>query len=258
MIFHTISEVDNFIHSLIYLGQGSQGVCYKDRESKVVYKFYHSYFDRDFEGVWRKEEILQFRNISSSTFVFPKAVIMLNNQVIGDVTPYKKAKNLCQFNPLNINLDRFIKLIRLAIKDIESLSNGGVQVYDVMYNILMGYRMYIIDTLEYSMSDKGYEELLRSNLYGFNLEIMYFLVDGLFLDVISSHSKLKDMYQSKGKDGSIIDFIIEFRSYLEKLLGKDIVYLRDAKMLRDTIVDEDKLKYERDVMVLERVIDLKK
>ena len=66
------------------------------------------------------------------------------------------------------------------------------------------------------------------------------------------------MYQSKGKDGSIIDFIIEFRSYLEKLLGKDIVYLRDAKMLRDTIVDEDKLKYERDVMVLERVIDLKK
>lgn len=58
MIFHAISEVDNFIHSLIYLGQGSQGVCYKDRESKVVYKFYHSYFDRDFEGVWRKEEIL--------------------------------------------------------------------------------------------------------------------------------------------------------------------------------------------------------
>ena len=258
MIFHTISEVDNFIHSLIYLGQGSQGVCYKDRESKVVYKFYHSYFDRDFEGVWRKEEILRFRNISSSTFVFPTDVIMLNNQVIGDVTPYKKAKNLCQFNPLNVNLDHFIKLIRLAVKDIESLSQCGVQVYDVMYNILMGYRMYIIDTLEYSMSDKGYEELLRSNLYGFNLEIMYFLVDGLFLDVISSHSKLKDMYQSKGKDGSIIDFIIEFRSYLEKLLGKDIVYLRDAKKLRDTIVDEDKLKYERDVMVLERVIDLKK
>lgn len=258
MIFHTISEVDNFIHSLIYLGQGSQGVCYKDRESKVVYKFYHSYFDRDFEGVWRKEEILRFRNISSSTFVFPTDVIMLNNQVIGDVTPYKKAKNLCQFNPLNVNLDHFIKLIRLAVKDIESLSQCGVQVYDVMYNILMGYRMYIIDTLEYSMSDKGYEELLRSNLYGFNLEIMYFLVDGLFLDVIYSHSKLKDMYQSKGKDGSIIDFIIEFRSYLEKLLGKDIVYLRDAKMLKDTIVDEDKLKYERDVIVLERVIDLKK
>ena len=60
MIFHAISEVDNFIHSLIYLGQGSQGVCYKDRESKVVYKFYHSYFDGDFEAGYEKETILQF------------------------------------------------------------------------------------------------------------------------------------------------------------------------------------------------------
>ena len=258
MVFHGIREVDDFIHSLVYLGQGSQGVCYKDRESKVVYKFYHSYFDRDFEGVYEKEEILQFRNIQSSTFVFPTDVIMLDHQVIGDITPYKKAKNLCQFNPFNINLDHFIKLIGLAIKDIESLSKCGIQAYDMMYNILMGYRMYIIDTLEYGMTDKNYEELLRNNLYGFNLEVMYFLVDGLFLDVIHSHSKLKDMYQSRGKDSSIIDFIVEFRSYLAKLLGKDIVYLRDAKKLRDTIVDEDKLKYERDVMVLEKVIHFKK
>ena len=44
MVFHTISEVDNFIHSLVYLGQGSQGVCYRDKDSKFVYKFYHSYF----------------------------------------------------------------------------------------------------------------------------------------------------------------------------------------------------------------------
>ena len=257
MVFHTISEVDNFIHSLVYLGQGSQGVCYRDKDSKFVYKFYHSYFDGDFLDGYEKETILQFRDIVSATFVFPKDVIMLEHQVIGDVTFYKRAKNLCQFNPLDVNLNHFIKLIRLAIKDIDTLSKGGIQAYDMMYNILMGYRIYIIDTLEYSMGHKSYEELLRSNLYGFHLEVMYFLVDGLFLEVVYSHSKLKDMYQSKGKDGSIVDFIVEFKNHLEKLLGKDIVYLREAKVLRDNFLDEDKLKYERDIMVLERLLNHK-
>lgn len=253
MVFYLRREIDKFIRSLIYLGQGSQGVCYRD--SKNVYKFYHSYFDDDYEGNYKKEEILQFKNVKSSTFIFPKDIIMLNDQVIGDITVYRNARNLYQINPLNVNLDKFLRLVFLALKDLEELSKKGILCYDVMYNILMGYRIYIIDTLEYCFSDIAYQEILRNNLRGFYLEIMYFLVDGLFLDVVKSCPRLNDMYESKNSV-SIIDFIAEFRNYLKEILGKEIIYLREAKEIRD--INVENLKYDRDVVVRERIINFKK
>lgn len=253
MVFYLRREIDKFIRSLIYLGQGSQGVCYRD--SKNVYKFYHSYFDDDYEGNYKKEEILQFKNVKSSTFIFPKEIIMLNDQVIGDITVYRNARNLYQINPLNVNLDKFLRLVFLALKDLEELSKKGILCYDVMYNILMGYRIYIIDTLEYCFSDIAYQEILRNNLRGFYLEIMYFLVDGLFLDVVKSCPRLNDMYESKNSV-SIIDFIAEFRNYLKEILGKEIIYLREAKEIRD--INVENLKYDRDVVVRERIINFKK
>ena len=60
--------------------------------------------------MYTKEEILQFRDIKSATFLFPQDVILLNDEVIGDITPYRHAKNLCSLNPLNIHLDRLIKI----------------------------------------------------------------------------------------------------------------------------------------------------
>ena len=258
MVFHTREEIECFMHSLVYLGQGSQGVCYKDRQSKVVYKFYHSYFENDFEGVYGKEEIEKFKNIKSSTFVFPKDVMMLNDQVIGDITPYKKAKNLYQVNPFNINLDRFIKLVALAVKDIEELSKKGIQSYDVMYNILWGYQLYIIDTLEYSFRDQDWRWIWQRNLSYFNLEIMYFLVDGIFGDVINHYSKLRDMYESKGREINIVAFIMELKNCMSKMLGHEITYLKEAKEFQDHHVLENTLKYERDIMVRDRILRLEK
>ena len=252
MVFYQKSEVEQFIRLLIYLGQGSQGVCYRD--SKNVYKFYHSYFENDFESTYEKEEILRFKTISSSTFLFPKDVIMLGNQVIGDITSYRRAKNLSQINPLNVSLDKFMKLILLALKDIEAVSKQGVVCYDMMYNILMGYRLFIVDTLEYGFTN---QDAFENNLRVFNLEIMYFLVDGIFLDVVKSDSKLSDMYESRGSGISIIEFVQEFRRCLNKLIKHEITCLREAKDLRDTCVDETSLNYERDIMIRERILNLK-
>ncbi len=258
MVFYSRSDVDSFILSLKYLGQGSQGVCYKDKDSHKVYKFYHSYFDGDFEGSYRKEEILQFKDIKSSTFIFPKDVILFDHQVIGDITVYKHAKNLCDFNPLNVNLDQFMKRIALALKDFELLSQSGVLCYDMMYNILMGYRIYIIDTLEYCFSNKTYQERLINNLWAFNLEIMYFLVDGLFLDIVRSHPKLGMMYENQCYGMSILEFIAEFRNVLSEMIGFKITYLREAKELRDLCVLKNNLKYERDIVVQDQILCLRK
>ncbi len=245
MVFHTKQELEEKFQALSYLNQGSQGICFKSKDN-LVYKLYHSYFDSDFEGIYVKKEILQFKNIKLNTFVFPKDVIMLKKQVIGDITEYKNARNLYQHNPLNINLDHLSKLIYLAKKDIVSLSKQGVLCCDMMYNILLGYHLYIIDTLEYCFTDLPFRDILEINLKAFNLEIMYFLVDGLFFDIIRSNPRLNKMYNNKGRDMDILEFIKEFKDTLAKIKGYEITYLREALDLRDSIVDDRCLKYQRD------------
>lgn len=258
MNFLSREEVDHFIQTLLLVGQGSQGVSYKDKTSKKVYKFYHDYLEDDeFDFVHDREEILQFKDIPSSTFLFPKDVILLNDRVIGDITSYRNARNLYQLNPLTVNLDRLLKLALIALKGICDVSKRSVNCFDMMYNILLGRQFYIIDTLEYTLRDRDYQEILRDNVQCFNLEILYFLVDGLFYDVIKSDSKLYDLYESKGRDMSIVYFIIEFRKRLSELLGHEIVYLADALSLRDINENVGNLKYERDIMVRERVIRFK-
>ena len=253
MTFHSDFEVEDFIHSLNYLGQGSQGVTYVDQNLQKVYKIYYSYFDHDYEGIISKEDILQFHHVKSSTFVFPSDVLLLNGQVIGDVTSYKKARNLYQLNPLEISLNRFLKCIDWAVSDIKKITREGIVCFDMMYNILLGSRIYIIDTLEYHKIDGYYEETLRNNLKGLSLEVMYFLVDGLFLDVINTNQKLKEMYYSKGNFLDIVDFIWELKNTLSKLLGHEITYLKEAQSLKDVYEDDTHLKYQRDVLVLERL-----
>lgn len=256
MNFNSRWEVMNFIGTLIPLAGGSQGVCYVDKNFKKVYKFYYSYLEFD-EILYTKEEILKFYNIKSSTFLFPKEVILLNNNVIGDVTPYRHARNLCNLNPLNIRLDRLMKLLVIALKEIEYISRKQVNTFDVMYNTLLGNKLYIVDTLEYSINDRDYEAILSDNMKYFNLGIMYFLVDGLFDGVVSQNTKLKEMYDLRGRDISILEFIIELKKYLERILGHEITYLRDAKDLKDQNVLEHRLKYVRDIAVRERIINIR-
>ena len=256
MTFHSREEVMNFICTLIHLGDGSQGVCYVDKNFRKVYKFYRSYLEFD-DILYTKEEILQFKDIKSSTFLFPEEVILLNDEVIGDVTPYRNAKNLCSLNPLNIRLDRLIKLLVIALKEIEYISRSGVNSFDVMYNILLGNKFYFVDTLDYSINDRDYKAILSDNMKYFNLGIMYFLVDGLFDGIVSQNAKLKEMYDLKGRDISILEFTVELKKYLSEILGHEITYLREARDLRDQDVVEYHLKYDRDAMLRERIINIR-
>lgn len=257
MSFHTREEVLCFIQTLIPLENGLQGVCYVDKNFREVYKFYRSYLEAD-DILYTKEEILRFKDIQSSTFLFPQDVILLNGEVIGDVTPYRYAQNLCNLNPLNIRLDQFLKLLVIALKEIEYISRKQVNSYDVMYNILLGKQFYIVDTLDYSINDRDYKDILRDNMKYFNLGIMYFLVDGLFDGVIQENPLLREMYASKGKDISILKFVLELKKCLEEILGHEITYLGDARDLRDQNVLENHLKYDRDAILRERIIHIRK
>lgn len=256
MTFYSREEVMNFIHTLKPLGDGSQGVCYVDKNFRKVYKFYRSYLEFD-DILYTKEEILQFRDIKSATFLFPQDVILLKDEVIGDITPYRHAKNLCSLNPLNIHLDRLIKLLVIALKEIEYVSRRGVNSFDVMYNILLGNKFYFVDTLDYSINDRDYKDILSDNMKYFNLGIMYFLVDGLFDGVVRQNKILREMYDLKGRNISILEFTIELKKYLAEIVGHEINCLKEARDFQDQNVVEYHLKYDRDAMLRERIINIR-
>lgn len=234
MEFKTREEVYAFFKNCAYLDEGSQGKCYVDKERKFVYKLYFSFLDPIDDDInWDKSEILTFSDIESDLFIFPKDVITLNGLVIGDITRYVNAKNLYKINPLFVNINRLIQLCELALKEIELLSRKSIQMYDTLYNVMLGDRFYIVDTLEYSRSQEGYPKVLSVNLAQFNLSIIYFLISGIFEEVIKNNQILQGMYTSLGHEISIVEFIKELKKYLSELVGKEITTLEEASEFKD-------------------------
>lgn len=227
---------------VIELGSGSQGICYLNKLNKKVYKIFHQFFDFNFEDFsisYGKDEIMRFKDVANSSFVFPKDVIWVKDEVIGYVTDYVEGKSLFEFNPLFVHLDDFCDSLKLVGKDIECISNFGVMSFDVMYNILYGKGgIKVIDTLDYSLSSLDSKELLRINSENFNSEIFYFLIDVFFENFVASDALLSEMYSNKDVD--IMEFISLFRKRLSEYIGRDVVKLFDARCVVDEVVDKPK------------------
>ena len=232
MEFKTRKEVEEFIEKSKYIGGGSQGECYVDSQRENVYKIYYNFLDPIEEDTpIEASEILQFQDINSGLVMFPKDIIAINGDIIGDISKYARGKNLDTLNPLLVDLNHLIKLCRLAIKEIELLSRKRVILYDVVFNTLLGDNLYIVDTKDYSWSLESYEETLKNNIKQFNLSILWFLIDDLFESIIEKNKLLREMYKTEGLDISVIDFIIELKNYLSEILGREISTLGDARSL---------------------------
>lgn len=233
------SNFGKYLDTLKYLGSGSQGVCFLDVNNKRVIKVFHSYFDDELDNI-KKEDIMRFSNIFNSTFMWPKDVIELDNNIIGYVMNYSKKKNLYKINPLNVSLNSLINAIYKVYSDIYLLTDKNVVIYDIMYNILYSNGSFkVIDTMDYGYGVTDYSQ----NRVGFDHEVMCFLVDNYFDNFVEQDKLLNNMYLSR--DVSSLEFLIEFRKKLSEYNGKEINYLRDVKRL---VKSNNKTLYSRDLL----------
>ena len=139
---------------------------------------------------------------------------------MGYTMPYKRAKNLCNINPLLVNLDKLEEATIKAEKDVKTLTDNEVRLYDVRYNILYNNgKMYVIDTLEYGNRKVSYEE----NRMTIDDELMLFLVDNYFEEFVKNDKLLNAMYREFEVRG--VDFLKVFRNKLSEYVGKDIMKL---------------------------------
>lgn len=228
MYFNNSEELLNRIKSLKEIGKGTQGTCYLDINKNIVYKIFNQYFDNDYDKIiYTKEEFLQFKNIENNTFIWPKDIIMVKDEVVGYIISYIKARPLYTLDPLEIELNTFYGALKQTDKDINILSQNNVLTFDLMYNVLYNDNFYVTDCDEFSYNKKSKKLLLELNRYNFNMEFYYFLIIGYFDEFVADYHKLNKMY--KDKDGNILEFIDMFLQCLNEYMGFEIKKLSDAK-----------------------------
>ena len=238
MDFKNRLELEHYLGMLSFLGLGSQGESFLNPNRNQVFKIYH---DADYINA------TSFLGKENATFIFPKEEVRVDGKLVGYISNYVPASSLYKVDFRYVNLNTFLRKIKVALKDIELLTKEGIAIYDIMYNILLGKKgIYVIDTDDYRYSGKEEKDLYRSNVKGFNLEIMYFLVNGYFEEVVKSNRRLKAMYNSHGIDMSIVTFIEELKEYLSTLMGYEVKQLSQAKKLVNK--KEHAIRYQRELI----------
>lgn len=247
MNFVSRDHLFSYLKQLLFIGLGSQGECYLDKKTNIVYKIFHQYID-DLKDDWKlnydKENLLKFSNIENNTYVFPLDVISVGDEIVGYTCDYINGNSLFRINPLRVNLDKFCNSISNTLNDVRVISDNSVRSFDVMYNtIYCDDDIRVIDCDDSSFSDLDKDRLFRINYDNLNSEILYFLVDNYFDEFVAKYPLLNEMYTSSGVD--IKEFINLFRRYLSEVVGSNINTLGDAKKcLNKTKRD---LRYQRSI-----------
>ena len=194
MYFKTIDELKLWliIHKKDNFDGGSQGECFKVGDK--VYKIFIQFIDDEYDEIteYDKTDIMQFSSIINNTYIWPNDTIMVGDIVVGYITNYVDAKQLCNINPLRVDLDKFDKNLVSVDDDIKKISDNGVKSFDVMYNILYGKVGFkIIDSLDYSKTDMNSSMLYKINCKNFYYGIRMFLVYGIFEDFVFQNKSLE-------------------------------------------------------------------
>ena len=106
MKFKSKKELDSFLSTLKFIGEGCQGLCFLDKKTNQVYKIYSEYYYDLEDAGYIDSDIMEFGQISNSTFIWPNGVIWVDDIVVGYTHSYVNAKNFYEFNdPFKVNLD---------------------------------------------------------------------------------------------------------------------------------------------------------
>ena len=109
MKFKSKGELLLKLRSFNSIGEGAQGICYLDINNKLVYKIYHDFLD-DYKCNYNYLDIMRFSNIKNNTYIFPKDVIYVKDEIVGYIEPYVNNKDLTKINPLKVSLKEYQKV----------------------------------------------------------------------------------------------------------------------------------------------------
>lgn len=227
MEFKSRDELKDYInsHTVKNLGIGREGRCSLLDNGKVIKYLYDDY---------NPEFVLQFKDIDSSSFLFAKEGIFVDDYVAAILMEYAKGMALSSKKPVDQNIITLGNQLQILSNDIVSISEKSVFVKDfhcgnIIYD---GNAFKVIDTLPYLLFSRG-------NYKNENLrEVMNRIYEFLLSDIISYRIVRRD-YTYLGRLDRLeypSEYFNELKSYLENTLGEEINTLGEASVsLKKTI-----------------------
>lgn len=231
--FYTSDEFNSLWNGLKPLGSLSEGEC-KRLNNNMAIKLLNNIN----EDINCEEYFLKFRDLEMKTYIFAKKVFYVDNILRGYISKYFNGENLSFIDRNKINFDELKNACKEVYEDNHNLSRNGIQTYDVPFNIMYKRSHFgIVDTCEYTYTNKDSSILYKENCKTFNSAILEFLVKSTFYKFIKSSKELSKGYQEAKHEEDITLYIELLKNKLSEYLDFEVKYIRDAKKLISTSED---------------------
>ena len=209
--FQNEEHLNCFIRNLQLIGLGSEGNCYRlNKDTVFKYLCGPNYEQRD------KKEILQFKDINIPNYVFVQNITYLKNEIVGVLMQYINGENLENHNLYRLRIINLIKILDDLMIATKKLSDLGISVFDVCpVNVMYSNaRLYLIDTMDYSMVDTDSKILFKENMSTIIRNIHNKIFPSKVIKFISLIPELKDFKQDRE--------LLSNPSYFLKILLKEL------------------------------------
>lgn len=222
--FTSYDELKKYINRKIIkqIGQGSEGECFLGKD-KFVYKLFYEEEISINECSLDISKIITTDEMDLDSFAFPIELYLIDGELKGYKTKYIN-RDLISLDKIvdpdaffDIDLDKFILAYYRMLKDIITLSNNYISIFDLSYNLMFdGKNLYGIDTCYYYKTDKY---PLEDNIKAFERAIEVVFNDWLN-STIDNNRKVRII------DGNIEEYFDEVQNLFESFEKGEEALLR--------------------------------
>ena len=190
--FPNEEEFNWLIEKLDFIGIGSEGVCYKLNDKAALKHLCGPAYEKQ-----TKEEILQFKDIDISNYIFIQNLVYVKDEIVGVLMQYINGKNL-ENKLYREKILRLIKAIDDLVMATKRLSNKGISVFDVCpINMLYNNKFYLIDTMSYTKVDLENNKLFKDNMSKVTYSVYHAILPLPILYFINSIPEIKNFRKDK-------------------------------------------------------------
>ena len=193
LYFQNEEQLNNVIKNLQFIGIGSEGCCYRLSKDVAFKHLSGPAYEKK-----NAEEILQFKDINISNYVFVQNLVYIKDEIVGVLMRYINGKSV-EDKLYQVQILNLIKAFDDLISATKKLSDLGISVFDVCpVNMLYNKgKFYLIDTMDYQRKDIDSNIIFKDNMTMITANIYHAILPFPVLNFLNSIPEIKDFRKDK-------------------------------------------------------------
>ena len=191
-----IKSILPYLSFSIPIGVGTSAICFLMRDGNVLKLYINTYLKKELFYKYDMKSHLKYLNeISNDSYIGPNEVLIKDNQVVGYIYSYIKAKTLNKISN-DINMKEILNAYQNLFDDTKEVSKNNFRIADLHNkNILYNSKFYIIDLDKGYQVDETNDNLFSKNICDINKNIIKSIFDLGFYEYMNfDDDKLEELY----------------------------------------------------------------